>query len=110
MKKSDDNLMFSKQAVEKYTHAMKHFKVQQLTRGSIKEFIRLRSDKIVHERPPEIDYTSDKSFTTAPSMKDIREAQNLKKETETRKGYVAFVKNQVAYQKKDDLPIKTKVK
>ena len=33
--KNSDNLMFSKQAVEKYTHAMKHFKVQQLTRGSI---------------------------------------------------------------------------
>jgi hypothetical protein len=60
---------------------MKRFKVQQLTRGSIQEFIRLQSDKIVDERPPDYDSVSQHgSTTTAPSLKDVKEAQNSKKE------------------------------
>jgi len=74
-----------------------------LTRGSIKEFIRLQSDKIKTDRPPEFENQSTHGSTApssimskmggALSMKEKREANNLKKELETRKSYEAFVKN-----------------
>lgn len=88
-----NNIMFSDEAVSKYTKALKHFKVQKLTRSSMQEFVRLQTEQIVSKRPKEETHdvaSLHGSSTTAASQRDLT---NAVKEHETRKNYVQFIKH-----------------